>query len=81
MEGVTGAIGTRTVLESGLFIKTEAGITQYDKIATTGLGKGGGAGCTDAASAGCASKSVETSTSVSATPTVAYGSISIGMRF
>ena len=81
MEGVTAAIGTRTVLESGLFIKSEAGITQYDKIATTGLGKGGGAGCTDAASAACASKSVETSTNVSATPTVAYGSISIGMRF
>ena len=81
MEGVTAAIGTRTVLESGLFIKSEAGITQFDKIATVGLGKGGGAGCTDAASAACASTSVETTTNVSATPTVAYGSISIGMRF
>jgi len=81
MEGVTGAVGTRTVLESGLFIKTEAGITQFDKVATIGLGSGGGAGCTDQASASCASTSVETSTNVSATPTVAYGSISIGMRF
>ena len=74
MEGVTGAVGTRTVLESGLFIKTEAGITQFDKIATKGLGSGGGGGT-------AASTSVETSTNVSATPTVAYGSISIGMRF
>lgn len=74
MEGVTGAVGTRTVLESGVFIKTEAGITQYDKIATVGLGKGGGGGT-------AASQSVETSTNVSATPTVAYGSVSIGMRF
>jgi len=81
MEGVTAAIGTRTVLESGLFIKTEAGITMFDKIATTGLGKGGGAGCTHAASYACAATAVETSTSVSASPTVAYGSVSIGMRF
>ena len=80
MEGVSGAVGTRTVLESGLFIKTEAGITQFDKIATIGLGKGGGAGCSEPSDA-CASTSVETSTNVSATPTVAYGSISIGMRF
>jgi hypothetical protein len=83
MEGVTAAVGTRTVLESGVFIKTEAGITKFDKISTVGLGKGGGAGCskTRTPPASCAATAVETSTNVSATPTVAYGSISIGMRF
>jgi len=74
MEGATYAIGTRTVLASGLFIKTEAGITKFDALSVQGLGKGGGAGTAN-------SSSVETSTNVTADPTVAYGSISIGMRF
>ena len=69
MEGATYAIGTRTVLESGLFIKSEAGITEFDTLSSKGLGQGG------------TGKSVSTSTTVTADPSVAYGLISIGMRF
>jgi hypothetical protein len=69
MEGATYAIGTRTVLESGLFIKSEAGITEFDSLAAKGLGKGG------------TGKLISTGTTVDADPTIAYGSISIGMRF
>ena len=80
MEGATYAIGTRSVLDSGLFIRTEAGITAFDSLSAQGLGTGGGAGCASTSNA-CNSKSVETTTNVSADPTVAYGSVSIGMRF
>jgi hypothetical protein len=80
MEGATYAIGTRSVLDSGLFIRTEAGITAFDSLSAQGLGSGGGAGCASTSNA-CNSKSVETTTNVSADPTVAYGSVSIGMRF
>ena len=69
MTGTTFAIGTRTVLESGLFIKSEAGITEFDTLSSKGLGQGG------------TGKSVSTSTTVTADPSVAYGLISIGMRF
>ena len=69
MEGATYAIGTRTVLESGVFIKSEAGITEFDSLSSKGLGQGG------------AGKTVSTTTTVTADPSVAYGSISIGMRF
>jgi len=74
MEGATYAIGTRTVLESGLFVRTEAGLTEFDSLTATGLGSSGNGGTAN-------SKSVETTTTVTADPTVAYGSISIGMRF
>ena len=74
MEGATYAVGTRTVLESGMFIKTEAGLTEFDSLTATGLGGAGGGGTAN-------SKSVETTTAITARPTVAYGSISIGMRF
>jgi len=69
MEGATYAIGTRTVLASGLFIKSEAGITEFDSLSSKGLGQGG------------TGSSVSTSTTITADPSVAYGAISIGMRF
>jgi len=69
MEGTTYAIGTRTVLESGLFIRSEAGITEFDSLAASGLAQGG------------TGKTISTGTRVNADPTVVYGSISIGMRF
>jgi len=69
MEGTTYAVGTRTVLESGIFIRSEAGITEYDTLDSKGLGQGG------------TGTLISTSTTVTADPTVAYGSISIGMRF
>jgi len=80
MSGTTYAIGTRTVLESGLFIKSEAGITQFDSLQARGLGAGGGGGCDESTNA-CNSSSVESTTNVSADPTFAYVSISIGLRF
>ena len=38
LSGTTWAIGTRTVLESGIFIKTEAGYTDYNAISVHGIG-------------------------------------------
>jgi len=38
LSGTTWALGTRTVLESGIFIKTEAGYTEYNGISAHGLG-------------------------------------------
>ena len=38
LSGTTWAMGTRTVLESGIFIKTEAGFTDYNGINAQGLG-------------------------------------------
>jgi len=69
MEGANYAVGTRTVLESGVFITSEAGITEFDSLSAKGLGKGG------------TGKLISTGTTVDADPTLAYGKISIGMRF
>ena len=38
LSGTTWAIGTRTVLESGIFIRTEAGYTEYNGISAHGKG-------------------------------------------
>ncbi len=38
LSGTTWALGTRTVLESGIFIKTEAGYTDYNGISAHGKG-------------------------------------------
>jgi hypothetical protein len=38
LSGTTWALGTRTVLESGIFVKTEAGYTEYNGISAHGLG-------------------------------------------
>ena len=38
LSGTTWALGTRTVLESGIFIKTEAGYTDYNEISAHGQG-------------------------------------------
>ena len=38
LSGTTWAIGTRTVLDSGIFIKTEAGYTDYNGISAHGQG-------------------------------------------
>jgi len=69
LSGETYAVGTRTVLESGLFIRTEAGITTYNGISAHGLGAGG------------TQKAVAKDQSHSAEPTVAYGAVSIGFKF
>ena len=38
LSGTTWALGTRTVLASGIFIKTEAGFTDYNEIGAAGKG-------------------------------------------
>jgi hypothetical protein len=38
LSGETWAVGTRTVLESGIFVRTEAGYTEYNGIAAHGKG-------------------------------------------
>jgi len=38
LSGEVYAIGTRTVLGNGLYIRSEAGIQEFDKLSTTGLG-------------------------------------------
>ena len=38
LSGTTWAMGTRTVLDSGIFIRTEAGYTDYNGISAHGKG-------------------------------------------
>ena len=40
LSGQTWAMGTRTVLESGIFIRTEAGYTDFNGISAHGMGDG-----------------------------------------
>jgi hypothetical protein len=62
--GETLALGTRIVLDSGIFIRTEAGYTDYNEISSRGKGN-----------------TIDSTTSYSAKPTIAYGKVSLGMRF
>lgn len=64
LSGTTWGIGTRTQLESGMFIRTEAGYTDYNGISAHGKGT-----------------TINSTTSYSAEPTIAYGLISMGFRF
>jgi hypothetical protein len=70
LEGETIAIGTRTQMPSGLFVRTEAGMTEYDKITVTGT-----------AAVADPQIGVNTSTTITADPTVAYGAVTVGMKF
>jgi len=73
LQGNTYAIGTRTVLESGIFIRAEAGYTDYDNLSAQGLG-------TNVSTTGTTS-GIATTTKYTADPELAYGAISIGFRF
>ena len=64
LSGTTWALGTRTVLASGIFIKTEAGYTDYNGISVHGKGT-----------------NIQSTTSYSAEPTIAFGTVSLGFRF
>ena len=66
LDGTTVALGTVMSWGSNLYIRTEAGMTDYDKISATGKGTTGGIG---------------TDVTVTATPTVHYGKIAIGYKF
>jgi len=72
LQGNTYAIGTRTVLDSGIFIRAEAGYTDYDNLSAQGKG-------TDVVASGASG--IATTTKYSADPELAYGAISIGFRF
>jgi hypothetical protein len=73
LQGNTYAIGTRTVLDSGIFIRAEAGYTDYDNLNSQGLGTGVQ---TDGTAGG-----ISTKTKYTADPELAYGAISVGFRF
>jgi len=64
LDGETWAIGTRTVLDSGIFIRTEAGYTNFSSLKTKGKGT-----------------TIATTSTYTADPTIAYGSVSLGFRF
>jgi len=70
LSGQMLAIGTRTVLDSGIFIRTEAGYTDYNGIGATGKGEGT-----------VAKDLISTTTKFSADPTIVHGVISLGFRF
>ena len=74
MKGDTYALGTRTVLSNGLYVRTEAGYSEFDKLTATGTA------ALDADATG-KTAGVNTSTTVTATPTIAYGLVSIGYKF
>ena len=69
LEGTLIGIGSRSLLGNGLYMRTEAGMVDFDNISVTGKGEGG------------TGKTVATTSTVSADPLVAYGSISIGYKF
>ena len=66
MDGTTIALGTVMSWGTNLYIRTEAGMTEYDTLKFTGLGTAGG---------------VLTTESVTTDPEVHYGKISIGYKF
>ncbi len=66
LNGTTVALGTVMSWGSNMYIRTEAGITDYDQISATGKGTAGGIG---------------TDVKVTADPTVHYGKIAIGFKF
>ena len=66
LSGTTVALGTVMSWGSNMYIRTEAGMTDYDQISATGKGSSGGIG---------------TDVKVTADPTVHYGKIAIGYKF
>jgi hypothetical protein len=70
LSGTMWAIGTRTVLASGIFIRTEAGYTDYNGISAHGLGQGT-----------VGKDLIDTGTTFSAEPTIVHGTVSLGFRF
>ena len=66
LSGTTVALGTVMSWGSNMYIRTEAGKTDYDQISATGKGTSGGIG---------------TDVKVTADPTIHYGRIAIGFKF
>ena len=70
LNGTTVALGTLMSWGSSMYIRTEAGITDYNQISATGKG-------TSAENEG----GIGTDVKVTADPTVHYGKIAIGFKF
>ena len=70
LSGTTLALGTVMSWGSKMYIRTEAGMTDYDQISATGKG-------TSAENEG----GIGTDVKVTADPTVHYGKIAIGFKF
>ena len=66
LSGTTVALGTIMSWGSNMYIRTEAGRTDYDSVKATGKGTANGIG---------------TDESVTANPDVSYGKIAIGFKF
>lgn len=67
LDGETFALGTMTIFPTGLFMKTEAGFTEYDDISVNDIGT---AADDDSAKG-----------DVKATPEAAFGAVTIGFKF
>ena len=67
-DGSTVALGTKTIADNGMFLKTEAGITDYGDITITGIQE-------DEAG------SKTFTSSVNADVEVAYGQVTVGFKF
>jgi len=76
LSGKTYGIGTTTIANNGLFIKTEAGVTSYDSIQVEGLRNSGGANNPAGADADDWDTAV-----IEGNPMLAYGSVTIGFKF
>ena len=77
MDGTTVGFGSKTQFASGIYMKTEAGVQSFDSIKMTGLGTA----CVACGQDGVAGVKVPTTTTITADPTIAYGSISLGYKF
>ena len=73
LDGETIGIGTMTIFPTGIFMKTEAGLSTYDQIQVNDIG-------TAANSAGQTSSHAGKG-DVVADPEIAYGSVTIGFKF
>ena len=65
LEGDTFAFGTKIVTDGGIYIKAEAGMTEYDTLKITGVLDGDGGNTATA----------------QGDPTIAFGTISVGFKF
>jgi hypothetical protein len=73
LQGTTIAVGTRTVLDSGIFIRAEAGMTDYNAITSNGKGT--------IVSATGTPGGISTTKSFNADADMAFGAVSLGFRF
>ena len=67
LDGTLVGIGSRSLLGNGMFMRTEAGMIDFDSVTVKGKGAG--------------SPAISTKSTVTADPMVAYGSVTIGFKF